>query len=226
MQVDLKISEGLTPYDQAMAFMEARVADIKAGDAPGCLWLLEHPPIYTAGTSAHAANLLTPDRFPVIQTGRGGDYVYHGPGQRIAYLMLDLRPMGRDVRRYVRRLEDWVIRTLAEFAITGERREDRVGVWVQRPEKPSLPDGAPREDKVAAIGVRIRHWIAFHGVAINVEPDLSHYDGVIPCGVTGHGVTSLVDLGAPVSMTDLDVALMRHFEAVFDATIDLSGRDA
>jgi lipoyl(octanoyl) transferase len=220
---DWLISEGLVPYDEALAVMERRVGEIRAGTARELVWLLEHPPIYTAGTSARAADLLQPLRFPVHRAGRGGQYTYHGPGQRVVYVMLDLRKRRQDVRRFVHDLEQWTIATLAGFNVRGERRDGRVGVWVERPEKPGLPDASggssPREDKIAAIGVRIRHWVSFHGLSINVAPDLSHYDGIVPCGVTGHGVTSLVDLGLPVTMADLDAALAETFEEVFgDAT--------
>lgn len=210
--VEWRISEGLTPYDEALAWQEARVAAISAGEADESIWLLEHPPLLTSGTSAKPADLLDPDRFPVHRAGRGGQYTYHGPGQRIAYAMIDLTRRGRDVRAYVRALEDWVIRALAEFGVKGERRSDRVGVWVLRPDRPPLPDGRPAEDKIAAIGVRVRRWVAFHGIAINVEPDLSHYHAIIPCGVRDYGVTSLVDLGVPVSLHDLDIALKEVFD--------------
>lgn len=208
-------SAGLVPYDEAVAWMEARVAAIHEGRADEAIWLVEHPPIYTAGTSARAEDLVDPDRFPVFATGRGGQYTYHGPGQRVAYVMLDLNRRGRDVRRFVAALESWVIATLAEFNVRGERREGRVGVWVARPEKPALPDGTPREDKIAAIGVKLRRWVSFHGISINVEPDLSHFGGIVPCGISGHGVTSLVDLGLPVTMADVDLALRRSFNAAF-----------
>ncbi len=208
-------SEGLTPYIEAVARMEARAADIAAGRAGEAIWLLEHPPLYTAGTSAKPQDLTDPDRFPVHESRRGGQYTYHGPGQRVAYVMLDLNTRGKDVRQFVQRLENWVISTLAEFNVTGEIRPGRVGVWVPRPEKPPLPDGTPREDKIAAIGVRLRKWVSFHGLSINVEPDLSHFDGIVPCGIADHGVTSLVDLGLPVTMEDLDMALKRSFSAAF-----------
>jgi len=209
--VEWRITEGLTPYDEALAWMERRVAGILAGEASECVWLLEHPPLYTAGTSARPGDLVDSDRFPVYEARRGGEYTYHGPGQRVAYVMLDMNRRGRDVRRFVRALEDWVIATLAEFQARGERRAGRVGVWVQRPEKPPQPDGSPAEDKIAAIGVRLRRWVSFHGISINVEPDLSHYSGIVPCGISEHGVTSLVDLGLPVTMADLDLALQRRF---------------
>ena len=207
--------EGLAPYEATLKAMEARVAAIAAGTAPEAVWLLEHPPLYTAGTSARPDDLTDPGRFPVHVAGRGGQYTYHGPGQRVAYVMLDLNARGRDVRRFVCALEDWVIATLAEFNIRGERRPGRVGVWVARPDKPPLADGTPREDKIAAIGVKLRRWVSFHGIAINLEPELSHFDGIVPCGIRDHGVTSLVDLGLPVTMDDLDLALRRQFDAVF-----------
>ena len=205
------ISELPVSYDDALATMEARVAGIVDGTATEMVWLLEHPPLYTAGTSANATDLVDPDRFPVFNTGRGGEYTYHGPGQRVVYVMLDLRRRRQDVRAFVAALEQWVIGALDRFNIVGERREDRVGVWVRRPEKPSPLPGIMAEDKIAAIGIRLRKWVSFHGVSINVEPDLSHYDGIVPCGISGHGVTSLVDLGLPVTMTDLDVALKHSF---------------
>ncbi len=213
--VEWRIEPGLTPYDAALAFMEARAAAIRDDGADELIWLVEHPPLYTAGTSARIEDLLTPDRFPVYDAGRGGQYTYHGPGQRVVYVMLDVGARGRDLRRFVAALEDWVIATLAEFNITGERRCGRVGVWVTRPDKPALPDGTTREDKIAAIGIRLRRWVSFHGLSINVEPDLGHFDGIVPCGISGHGVTSLVDLGLPVAMTDLDAALARTFGQFF-----------
>ncbi len=203
----------LKPYEDAVAVMEARAAAIAAGEARELVWLLEHPPLYTAGTSAKAADLLD-QRFPVHTTGRGGEHTYHGPGQRIAYAMLDLSARKRDVRAYVSALERWLILTLAEFNITGERREDRVGVWVRRPDK-----GPGHEDKIAAIGVRVKRWVTLHGVSLNVEPDLSHFSGIVPCGISDprYGVTSLVDLGLPVTMDDADVALRKAFGVVFGA---------
>jgi len=209
-----RISDGPVPYDEALATMETRIADIRAGRAGELIWLLEHPPLYTAGTSSKPQDLLQPLRLPVHAAGRGGQYTYHGPGQRVAYTMLDLRQRRQDVRRYVADLEDWIIRTLARFNVRGERRDGRVGVWVIR-------EGG-REDKIAAIGVRIRHWVSFHGISINVEPDLTHYAGIVPCGIAGHGVTSLVDLGLPVTMTDLDMALAETFEEVFGTTLTSS----
>jgi lipoyl(octanoyl) transferase len=210
-----RISDRPVPYAEALAEMEARVADIRAGRAPELVWLLEHPPIYTAGTSAKPQDLLQPLRFPVHAAGRGGQYTYHGPGQRVVYVLLDLRARRQDVRRFVSDLEEWTIRTLARFGVIAERRAGRVGVWVVRPDKPVLPDGSVAEDKIAAIGVRIRHWVSFHGLSINVEPDLSHYAGIVPCGIAQHGVTSLVDLGLPVTMPDLDAALAVTFDEVF-----------
>lgn len=207
-------SNGLTDYPDSVRLMERRVAEIAAGQANEAVWLVEHPALYTAGTSAQSKDLLNA-RFPVFETGRGGQYTYHGPGQRVAYVMLDLNRRGRDVRKFVAGLETWVIGALAEFGVTGEIRGGRVGVWVSRPEKLPLPDGSPREDKIAAIGVKLRRWISFHGVSINVEPDLSHYDGIVPCGIGGHGVTSLVDLGLPVTMDDMDLALKRSFAVQF-----------
>lgn len=204
-------STGLTGYEEAVTAMEARVADIAAGRATEAIWLLEHPPLYTAGSSAKPEDLKDPNRFPVFQTRRGGQYTYHGPGQRVVYVMLDLNRRGRDIRAYVKMLESWVIATLAEFNVSGEIRDGRIGVWVARPEKPPLPDGTPAEDKIAAIGVRVRKWITFHGLSINVEPDLSHFDGITPCGISDQGVTSLVDLGLPVTVEDLDVALRKTF---------------
>ena len=202
-------------YEDAVSVMETRAAAIRAGDADEAIWLLEHPPLYTAGTSAKVEDLVDPDRFPVFAAKRGGQYTYHGPGQRVAYVMLDVSTRGHDVRRFVHDLEAWIIAALAEFNVRGEVRPDRVGVWVARHDKPPLPDGTPREDKIAALGIRIRKWVSFHGLSINVDPDLSHFDGIIPCGITGHGLTSLVDLGLPVTMEDVDVALKRTFGQVF-----------
>ena len=213
--VEWIISDGLTDYDEAVARMETRAAEIAAGTADELIWLVEHPPLYTAGTSAKPADLTDPDRFPVHISKRGGQYTYHGPGQRVAYVMLDVGARGRDIRRFVHGLESWVIATLATFNVKGELREGRVGVWVTRPDKPANADGTPHEAKIAAIGVRLRKWVSFHGLSINVDPDLEHFSGIVPCGITDHGVTSLVDLGLPVSMADLDVALRQEFDAVF-----------
>ena len=207
-------STGLTDYSEAVAFMEARAEAIHAGEAEEAIWLVEHPPLYTAGTSAKVADLLEPDRFPVYESKRGGQYTYHGPGQRVAYVMLNVGERGRDVRCFVRDMEQWIIAALAEFNVHGEIRDGRVGVWVPRPDKPLLPDGSVREDKIAALGVRLKKWVSFHGLSINVEPDLSHFGGIVPCGITQHGVTSLVDLGLPVTMEDVDVALMSTFDRV------------
>ena len=213
--MEWKISDGLTSYEDALTFMEARVDAISKGTAEECIWLLEHPPLYTAGTSAQIEDLVDPDRFPVYEAKRGGQYTYHGPGQRVAYVMLDLNQRGKDVRQFVQKLEHWVIDTLDSFNIKGEIREGRVGVWVTRPEKPLTVTGQPAEDKIAAIGIRLRKWVSFHGISINVEPDLEHFSGIVPCGITEHGVTSLVDLGLPVTMDDLDVALKASFERSF-----------
>lgn len=209
------LTPGLAPHPDAVRWMEARAAAIRQGTAPETVWLLEHPPIYTAGTSARPEDLTDPGRFPVHATGRGGQYTYHGPGQRIVYLMLDLDRIGRDVRRFVASLEGWVIAALAEFGVRGEIRPGRVGVWVARPDRPPLPDGSVRDDKIAAIGIKLRRWVSFHGISINIEPDLSHYAGIVPCGIQGHGVTSLVDLGLPVTMDDLDRALRLTFPKDF-----------
>jgi lipoyl(octanoyl) transferase len=213
--VEWRIEPGLVPYPDALAVMDARATAIRDGTAPEMVWLVEHPPLYTGGTSARPDDLLEPDRFPVHATGRGGEYTYHGPGQRVAYVMLDLKRRREDVRVFVGALEEWIIRTLDRFNVKGERREDRVGVWVVRPDRPPLAPGVPAEDKIAAIGIRLRRWVSFHGIAINVEPDLSHFSGIVPCGIAGYGVTSLVDLGLPVTMADLDVALKQGFEEVF-----------
>ena len=213
--VDWLTSDGLTPYDLALREMEERAEKIRLGQANEAIWLVEHPPLYTAGTSARPEDLTDPNRFPVYEARRGGQYTYHGPGQRVAYVMLDVAERGRDVRRFVSQMEDWVIATLAEFNVKGERREGRVGVWVVRPDMPANADGTPREDKIAAIGIRLRKWVSFHGLSINVEPDLTHFDGIVPCGIREHGVTSLVDLGLPVTLNDVDVALKRTFPKAF-----------
>ncbi len=206
---------GLAPYEATLAAMEARVEAISRGEADEAIWLLEHPPLYTAGTSARDGDLVDPGRFPVYPVGRGGQYTYHGPGQRVIYTMLNVKERGADVRCFVRALENWVIATLAEFNVKGEIRPGRVGVWVTRPDRPANADGTPAEDKIAAIGIKLRRWISFHGISINVEPDLSHFNGIVPCGIREHGVTSLVDLGLPVGMADLDAALIRTFDNAF-----------
>ncbi len=208
-------SDTLVSYEEAAESMEARAEAIAAGEAEECIWLLEHPPLYTAGTSAKQEDLTDPDRFPVFATKRGGQYTYHGPGQRVVYVMLDLNKRGKDVRDFVKRLERWVILALEEFNITGHIRDGRVGVWVERPDKPLMLNGQVSEDKIAAIGIRLRKWVSFHGISINVEPDLDHFDGIVPCGITEFGVTSLVDLGLPVGMDEVDVALKRSFEIAF-----------
>ncbi|WP_142848570.1 lipoyl(octanoyl) transferase LipB [Telmatospirillum sp. J64-1] len=205
--VEWQVSDSLVPYPEAIEAMEKRVKAIRDEGAPECIWLLEHPPLYTAGTSAQSSDLLTPNRFPVYATGRGGQYTYHGPGQRVAYVMLDLKQRGADIRCFVHDLEEWVIRALARFNVKGERREGRVGIWVVR-------EGG-REDKIAAIGVRVRRWVTFHGIAINVEPDLEHFSGIVPCGISAHGVTSLWDLGLTPTMEEVDCALIAAFDEVF-----------
>ncbi|MGV3635969.1 MAG: lipoyl(octanoyl) transferase LipB [Pseudorhodoplanes sp.] len=214
-----RVEPGLLSYEDALAGMEARVAGIAAGEADERVWLVEHPPLYTAGTSAGDAELLDA-RFPVYRTGRGGQMTYHGPGQRVVYLMLDLKRRRQDVRAYVATLEEWIIRALAHFSVVGERRNDRVGVWVRRPDK-----GAGFEDKIAAIGIRLKSWVSLHGIAINVEPDLSHFGGIVPCGVREqrYGVTSLVDLGLPVTMDDLDAALKAEFDGLFGVSDHIHG---
>lgn len=214
------ISDGLTTYPDALALMETEAARIAAGEADELVWLLEHPPLYTAGTSAKPEDLVSPDRFDVFETGRGGEYTYHGPGQRVAYVMLDLKRRRPDVRAFVSALEAVIIATLESMNVRGERREDRVGVWVRRPEKPRLNDGAVAEDKIAAIGIRLRKWVSFHGLSLNVDPELTHFDGIVPCGVKAHGVTSLEDLGLPVPMHEVDIRLRAAFETVFGPTID------
>ena len=215
-----RISDGLVPYEEAVATMEAEVAAIAEGQAPELVWLVEHPPLYTAGTSADAADLIEPDRFPVFATGRGGEYTYHGPGQRVAYVILDLKCRRQDIRAFVGALEEVIIRTLDSMNVRGERREDRVGVWVRRPEKPTLADGTVAEDKIAALGIRVRKWVTFHGLSLNVDPDLGHFTGIIPCGISAYGVTSLVDLGLPVMMADVDIRLREAFEQVFGETVN------
>ena len=209
------VSTGYVPYPAAVAAMEARAAAIADGTAGELIWLLEHPPLYTAGVSAKTADLLEPERFPVFESARGGQFTYHGPGQRVAYVMLDLTRRGRDVRAFVAALEAWIIDALAAFNVTGEMREGRVGVWVER-----KGAGWSREDKIAAIGVKLRRWVSFHGISLNVEPDLSHFSGIVPCGQVEHGVTSLVDLGLPVTLDEADEALKASFRKVFGAVED------
>ena len=211
-RIEWLISDTPVPYLDAVAFMEQRASEIYIGTAPECIWLLEHPPMYTAGTSADPTELVDPDRFPVYQAGRGGRYTYHGPGQRVAYVMLDLKMRGPDVRKFVQNLENWIVNTLSQFTVTGERSEGQVGIWVR--------DGAPNSptssvSKIAAIGVRIRKWVTFHGISINVDPDLSHYEGIIPCGISMHGVTSLWNLGITATLPEVDNALKASFYEVF-----------
>ena len=208
--VEWRISDRLVPYAEAEAAMVERVAAIHAGKAAELVWLLEHPPLYTAGTSAREADLIEPQLFPVHRTGRGGQFTYHGPGQRVGYVMLDLKQRGSDVRAYVRDLEEWLIRALARFSVKGERRAGRVGIWID--------EGGGKESKIAAIGVRIRHWVTFHGVSLNVDPDLSHYRGIVPCGVSQHGVTSLAAQGIIASMPEIDAALKAAFAEAFFAS--------
>lgn len=205
--IEWKTSSDLVDYEEALKVMEERVDAIQKGEAGELVWLLEHPPLYTAGTSADASDLVDPERFPVYDAGRGGQYTYHGPGQRVVYFMLDLNKRGKDVRKFVSNLEEIIIDTLAHFQIKGERRSDRVGVWVDL--------GNGREEKIAAIGIRIRKWVTFHGIAINVEPDLSHFSGIIPCGIAEHGVTSITALGVPVTMKDIDAQILNNIQKVF-----------
>ncbi len=214
-EIEFIISDSLVPYEDAHAFMEARVEAIARGEASECVWLLEHPPLYTSGTSAKPQDFLGHMEFPVYATGRGGQYTYHGPGQRIAYVMLNLAARGGDVRAFVQQLEDWIIATLAHFNIKGEKRCDRIGVWVQRPDKPLLRTGEIAEDKIAAIGIRVRKGITFHGISLNIEPNLAHYAGIIPCGITHHGVTSFWDLGHCVTMEEMDAVLRTEFKKIF-----------
>ncbi len=214
-----RIASSLVDYDDAVETMEREVAAISAGEADELVWLVEHPPLYTAGTSADSADLVMPDRFPVYKTGRGGEYTYHGPGQRVVYVMLDLKRRRQDVRAFVSAIEELAIETLESMNVKGERREDRVGVWVRRPERPALADGSMAEDKIAAIGIRLRKWVSFHGMSLNVDPDLDHFGGIVPCGIRGYGVTSLVDLGLPVMMTDVDIKLRQAFEQIFGPTV-------
>ncbi|MCG5485393.1 lipoyl(octanoyl) transferase LipB [Sinorhizobium meliloti] len=213
-----RIAPSLVEYPEAVETMEREAAAIADGTADELVWLVEHPPLFTAGTSANAADLVMPDMLPVFATGRGGEYTYHGPGQRVVYVMLDLKRRRQDVRGFVAALESVIIATLDSMNVKGERREDRVGVWVRRPEKPPLMDGTMAEDKIAAIGIRLRKWVSFHGLSLNVDPDLEHFGGIVPCGIRGYGVTSLVDLGLPVMMADVDIRLREAFERVFGPT--------
>jgi len=210
MPLEWRISKGFINYPDALGEMENRARAIHTGDAPELVWLLEHPPLYTAGTSANPADLVDPDRFPVYDAGRGGQYTYHGPGQRVAYFLLDLTKRGKDVRQFIYSLEEVMIRTIARFEVTAERRKGRIGVWVEREEK-----GLVREDKIGAIGVRVRQWVTYHGIAINIDPDLTHFDGIVPCGISEHGVTSFADLGIPVKMNNLDNVLKEEFNDIF-----------
>jgi lipoyl(octanoyl) transferase len=216
--IEWRISDAPVPYDEATAAMETRVAAIRAGATPEQVWLLEHPPLYTAGTGARPDDLVAPDLLPVFRTGRGGQYTYHGPGQRVGYVMLDLQKRGGDIRAYVRDLEEWLIRTLQRFNVKGERRDGRVGIWIA--------EGGGKESKIAAIGVRVRHWVSYHGVSLNIEPDLSHYRGIVPCGISDYGVTSLAALGITATMPEVDAALKAAFAEVFTPANTTSGTSA
>ena len=213
--VQWEISESEVEYDASLEKMDKHVQKMIGGEADEKIWLLEHPSLYTAGTSADEKDIVQPNRFPVFETKRGGQYTYHGPGQRVVYVMLDLNKRGKDIKKFVENLEAWIVHTLAEFSVVGQSRKGRVGIWVERPDKPKSINGLIEEEKIAAIGIRLRKWITFHGLSINVDPDLSHFQGIVPCGIEEHGVTSLVDLGLPVSMTDLDIALKKSFSKVF-----------
>ena len=210
-EVEWIISSGLVEYPDALKAMDERVDSIQKGNAKELVWLLEHPPLYSAGTSAKPKDLLTPNRFPVFKTGRGGQYTYHGPGQRVAYIMLDLNRRTRDIRAFVSSLETWIINTLSKFNIRGERRSDRIGIWVRRTDL----NNSDREDKIGAIGIRIKRWVTLHGISINVSPDLEHFGGIIPCGIDGYGVTSFEDIGQPLEVYDLDVELRTEFDQLF-----------
>ena len=215
LEVEWKKSAGLVPYEQAVEWMERRVAQIIAGEASEVIWLLEHPALYTAGTSSDEKDLIEPNRFPVFKAKRGGQFTYHGPGQRVVYVILDVAKRGRDIRKFVKNLEIWVISTLAKLNVVGEIREGRVGVWVQRPDLPKLPSGFIAEHKIASIGIRLRKWVSFHGISINLDPNLEHFSGIIPCGIDGFGVTSLSDLGQKVTLNELDIILRREFANLF-----------
>ena len=213
--VQWEISEDKVGYETALTAMDNHVEKMIQGETGEKIWLLEHPPLYTAGTSADRKDLIEPNQFPVFETKRGGQYTYHGPGQRVVYVMLDLNQRGKDVKKFVKNLEAWIILTLSEFNVSGQSRDGRIGIWVERPDKPLNNNGAVEEEKIAAIGVRLRKWITLHGLSINLDPDLSHFQGIVPCGIKEHGVTSLCDLGLPVSMHDLDNALKKSFSEVF-----------
>jgi lipoyl(octanoyl) transferase len=213
--VQWEISDGEVDYDTALEKMDDHVQQMIRGEACEKIWLLEHPALYTAGTSANEKDLVEPNRFPVFETKRGGQYTYHGPGQRVVYVMLDLNKRGKDIKKFIENLEAWIIQTLAEFNVVGQSRSGRVGIWVERPDHPKDVDGLLKEEKIAAIGVRLRKWRTLHGLSINVDPNLEHFQGIVPCGIKEHGVTSLVDLGLPVSMTDLDIALTKNFSKIF-----------
>ena len=213
--VQWEISDGEVDYDTALEKMDDHVQQMIRGEACEKIWLLEHPALYTAGTSANEKDLVEPNRFPVFETKRGGQYTYHGPGQRVVYVMLDLNKRGKDIKKFIKNLEAWIIQTLAEFNVVGQSRSGRVGIWVERPDQPKDVDGLLKEEKIAAIGVRLRKWRTLHGLSINVDPNLEHFQGIVPCGIKEHGVTSLVDLGLPVSMTDLDIALTKNFSKIF-----------
>ena len=213
--VQWEISDGEVGYNTALEKMDNHVQKMISGEGGEKIWLLEHPPLYTAGTSANKKDLIEPNLFPVFETKRGGQYTYHGPGQRIVYVMLDLNNRGKDIKKFVNNLEAWIIHTLAEFNVIGQSRSGRVGIWVERPDKPKNVDGFIEEEKIAAIGVRLKKWVTLHGLSINVDPDLNNFQGIVPCGIKDHGVTSLVDLGLPVSMEDLDIALKKSFLKVF-----------
>ena len=213
--VQWEISDGEVDYDTALEKMDYHVQQMIRGEACEKIWLLEHPALYTAGTSANEKDLVEPNRFPVFETKRGGQYTYHGPGQRVVYVMLDLNKRGKDIKKFIENLEAWIIQTLAEFNVVGQSRSGRVGIWVERPDHPKDVDGLLKEEKIAAIGVRLRKWRTLHGLSINVDPNLEHFQGIVPCGIKEHGVTSLVDLGLPVSMTDLDIALTKNFSKIF-----------
>ncbi|WP_455477511.1 lipoyl(octanoyl) transferase LipB [Bartonella sp. B41] len=220
LPVEWKISDSLVEYLEALRCMQERVENILAKTAHEQIWLLEHPPLYTAGTSANKKDLLEPNLFPVYEASRGGEFTYHGPGQRVAYIMLDLKRRKQDIRAFIGALEEWIIRTLAKFNIKGERREDRVGVWIKRRDYPSTQNTLPHEDKIAAIGIRVRKWVSFHGISINVDPNLEHYSGIVPCGITNYGITSLFNLGTIATMHDIDIVLRQEFEKIFGQTID------